>query len=431
MSTRSTCALVLLCLVQGCERFAFSAMLPLFVLYLHRRHGFPEPSALLLVGVFQALSYFGGLPAGAVTDRKLGPTAALILGGALLTLGYSGLAVDRRPLLWPALALLVVGHSFFRPSMSTLLGRISPPTDAHRERSFLWQYLAVNLGGLLGPLCAVSSRAGDHWTRLFLWAASAMFAGTFALSVGARLLPAEAGHVIPDDERHQAHENSRARWGAVWLLCGLAVVFWLTVQQAGSSLVLFAESHTLRSVAAFGYSIAIGPPQFASLHALLVLVLMLVFVVGLRQLRRTSTAQSLSIRMVWGYVATAAAFALLAAAGLHGADTSRVSPAWLAGCYLLLSIAELLLGPLGMALLTQLAPRQRTAQAVGLWFAAAAVGNVAAGALGLQWGRWPNYRYFALLALVSLVAALVLFIRLSPLERLIKASRRDAQGGRR
>ena len=94
------------------------------------------------------------------------------------------------------------------------------------------------------------------------------------------------------------------------------------------------------------------------------------------------------------------------------------------------AVAELLLLPLGMSLVTRIAPPHKASQAIGLWFAAAAVGNALAGVIGLLWGRWPNHRYFALLALMSLAAALVLFIRLSPLERLLKASRRDAQGGR-
>ena len=88
MPKRHPCALVLLCVVQGCERFAFLAMLPLFVLYLHHRHGFSEPSAMLLLGVMSALSYVGGLPAGILADRKLGPLGSLLLGGALLMLGY-------------------------------------------------------------------------------------------------------------------------------------------------------------------------------------------------------------------------------------------------------------------------------------------------------------------------------------------------------
>ena len=312
MSTRPTCALVLLCVVQGCERFAFFAMLPLFVLYLHQRHGFSEPSSLLVLGVFQSLSFCGGQPAGAAIDSKLGPTAALILGGALLTLGYAGLATDHRALLWPALALIVVGHSFFRPGMGTLLSRSSTTGDERIERAFLWQYLAINVAGILGPLAGESAQTTGGWGRLFLYSAAAMFVDTFVLSVGAGLLPAEARRAASEGDAVADSGDSRERWNAVWLLCCLAAVFWLTTQQAASSLVLFAESHTERSVAVFGRSLPIGPAQFASLHSLLVLVLLLGSAIGFGRLRRSRAAPSLPSRMVWGYVATAAAFALRA-----------------------------------------------------------------------------------------------------------------------
>jgi len=100
--------------------------------------------------------------------------------------------------------------------------------------------------------------------------------------------------------------------------------------------------------------------------------------------KRTPSAITL---MIWGYVATAGAFALMALAGLRGGDLGRVSGAWLVGCYVLLSLAEVLLAPLGVSLLTQLAPKHKAAQAVGLWFAGSAIGNGLAGALGLCWDR--------------------------------------------
>ena len=119
--------------------------------------------------------------------------------------------------------------------------------------------------------------------------------------------------------------------------------------------------------------------------------------------------------LLWGYVATAAAFAWMAAASLQGGDTGRVSSAWLIGCYLLLSLAEILLAPLGMSLVTRFAPRDKAARAVGLWFASSAVGNGLAALLALGWDRWPHHRYFAALALVSLAAAAALMRRRSPM----------------
>ena len=419
MSIRPTCALILLCVVQGCERFAFTAMLPLFVLYLHHRHGFSEPTALLILAVFNGLSYVGGLPGGMLLDRRLGPTAGLIMGSTLLAAGYGTLAIDHDLSLWPGFGLMVLGHGLFRPGMASRLGALFPASDARRERSFLWQYLAINLAFVFGPLCADAAIGEQRWRRLFLLATAAMAIGTLFLSLAARVLRPLPLHHAKDARSSRASEertDTATRWRAVRLLCALAVVFWLTALQSGGSLALFAEAYTVRSIAVLGRSIAIGPTQFTSLHGFLVLALLPLFLAGSGWLRRHHAEPSTPVKMVWGYVTSTAAFVLLAAACLRGGDISRVSAAWLIGCYVLLAVAELLLGPFGLSLVTQIAPPHRTGQAGGLWFAASAVGNLAAGGLGLLWGRWPNHRYFALLALASLGAAAALFGWLRRLE---------------
>lgn len=418
-SGRATSALVSLCLVQGCERFAFFAMLPLFILYLHHRHSYGEPLALLVLGAFNGLSYVCGLPGGMLADRRLGPIGGLAVGAAFLTAGYGSLALDHARLLWPAFGLLVLGQGLFRPSMATLLGGLFPPGDARREGGFLWQYFVVNLACVLGPLSVGSIGVEQRWRSLFVVAAVAMVCG-MVLVLAAWSLRSSLGQPAARRMPSGTSTDDKARWRAVWLLAALAVVFWVTAIQAGGSLALFAEEYTVRSIVVLGRSFALGPTQFSSLHGLLVLVLLPPFIAGLNAARRRQVEPSSPAKMVWGYLATAGAFALVAAASLRGGDTSRVSAAWLIGCYLLLSVAELLLNPLAMSLVTQIAPASRTGQASGLWFAAAAVGNAAAGGLGLLWGRWPNHRYFVLLALVSLAAAVVLFAQLRRLESVLR-----------
>lgn len=115
--------LALLCLVQICERFASLAMLPMFVLYAHDRLAMSAPTALMVLVVLQALSYLGGLPGGRLADRRLGVRAATVLGALLLTVAQGSLALDRAWLFWPALALMVVGHSLFRPGLHVLIAR--------------------------------------------------------------------------------------------------------------------------------------------------------------------------------------------------------------------------------------------------------------------------------------------------------------------
>ncbi|MBL9008562.1 MAG: hypothetical protein JNJ46_30150, partial [Myxococcales bacterium] len=177
----------------------------------------------------------------------------------------------------------------------------------------------------------------------------------------------------------------------------------------GSSLAVFATTNTQQHITLFSRSMHLGPGHFAALHGWMVIVMLPVFLHlhGRRHEHRASTASLL----IWGYVATAAAFALMTTASLLGGDAARVSSAWLIGCYLLLSIAEILLAPLGMSLVTRLAPGDKAARAVGLWFASSAVGNGLAALLALGWDRWPHHRYFAVLALLSLAAAAALMRR--------------------
>ena len=87
-------------------------MLPLFVPYAQERHALPAPTALMVLAVLQALSYLGGLPGGWVADNRLGARLATML-GALLALSYGALALNRASVFWPALGLMVIGHSLF------------------------------------------------------------------------------------------------------------------------------------------------------------------------------------------------------------------------------------------------------------------------------------------------------------------------------
>jgi POT family proton-dependent oligopeptide transporter len=400
--------LALLCLVQSCERFAFLAMLPMFVLYAHDRLAMSAPTALMVLAVLQALSYLGGLPGGWLADRRLGVRASTVLGALLLTVAYAALALDRAWLIWPALALMVVGHSLFRPGLHVLIACATGNDERARERGFLWHYLAANLGYAVGALFGEWARAARGWSVLFGGAAIASLLGAGLLLLGKQWL---RGHREDAEEmgKTSGTDPRRGNMAAVWMLCSVAVVFWLTAQQAGSSLTVFAAMNTAQQITLLWHTMQLGPGHFAALHGLMVIAMLPVFLhLHARKQVRTS---SMTNTLIWGYVATAAAFMLMAAASLRGGDVGRVSGAWLLGCYVLLSLAEILLAPLGVSLVTRLAPQHKATQAVGLWFAGSAFGNGLAALLGLCWDLWPHHRYFAALAAVSLAAAVPLLSR--------------------
>ena len=303
VSRRWSLSLILLCAVQGCERFAFLAMLPLFVLYAQGQHSMSAPKALLVLAVFQALSYLGGLPAGWLADRKLGVRGSSLLGAALLTCGYAGLALDGEALLWPALGLMVAGHSLFKPGLHVLLGSVTANEDRAQERAFLWHYLAINAGYSAGGLFGERAHQQYGWAWLFGGAAIAAAVAVALLTAGWPLLPsdAEKASAASSALSPPASTSAAERMRAVWLLCGVAVVFWLAAQQAGSSLALFAAKSTVRQWTVAGRSFQIGPGHFASLHGLMVLALLPAFLV--LNVRQREQATSTTAKMLWGAAA--------------------------------------------------------------------------------------------------------------------------------
>lgn len=244
---------------------------------------------------------------------------------------------------------------------------------------------------MAGPLCSEWSRA-HGWPAMFRWAACGMAIAIVGLLVGRHWLTSATTYRSAVRSMAIAASAVHSRMRAIWLLCVVGAVFYLTAQQAGTSLALFAERHTRSPLTWLQRSLELGPGHFASLHGLLVVILMPPLLAVFAALRRRDREPSAIAKMTWGYVVTAAAFVLMMTACLHGGDTGRVSPAWLTGCYVLLSVAELLLAPMSLSLITQLAPPGKSALMVGLWLAATASGNALASALGHLWENWPNHR---------------------------------------
>lgn len=422
-------ALYLLGLVQLWERFAAFAALPLLVLYLEQHRGLSTERALLLFGLLQALSYLSGLPGGALADRWLGARRATLLGTVLLTLGYAALSRERSVLLWAGLALLVAGHGLFKPGLNALAGSLYAEGDPRRDRGFLRLHVIFNIGAALAPAVAEWARARGGWLAVFRVAAAGMLVSLLVCALAGSMLRAAPHAARRPVSAEEAPPLRRLRIRACWLVCGLGVVYWLMAAQATTSLTLFAAQNTEPTLRIGSHTLTVAPGHFMSLHALLVLLLTGPLSALLARGGRRGAVVSTPSKMIWGFVMTSAAFALMALGGLRGGDTSRVGLGWLGGCYVLLTLGELLLAPMGLALVTRLAPRERAARLVALWFAAVAVGNGLAGALGPVWTRWPHHRYFALLAALTLLAAAVLLGRLERLERLLGTERGAEKGG--
>ncbi len=418
-SQRHPSALYLLCLVECCERFAASAMLSVFALYLTQHRQFSDGTAILVSSGFLAGSYLSSWPGGWLVDVRLGARRTARLGLGLLTMGYLILWTDTPWLFWPGLALAFVGQGFFRAALTTLVGRLYAPSDTRREAGFGLLYISVNLGYLSGPLVTEAARQDRGWPAVFGIGALAL---VLALALFFWSNAGTTNHAARLVSRVGVQNDplvEKARVRALGLLSAVAVVFWLAIQQTSTSLVFFAEHHTVRRVLLLRHTVEFAPGHFATMHGALVLGFTPLIIVGLAWLRRRGIAPSTVLQFVWGMVATSLTFAVVGIASLVGGQDGRVHILWLVSSYVLLSVAEVLWGALGLAFMTRIAPERVAARMAGLWYSSVAVGHLLAGFLGPLWQRWPHHRYFAGIAALAALAAAVLRLRLRSLDAAI------------
>lgn len=417
-SERQPRALYLLSGIAVSERAASSVLLALFPLYLSQHLGFSDGNSMLIAGVFSGLAYLASLLGGYLGDGPLGLTRTLLVGALAIAVGTGAMALGQRQLLWCTLALLVLGNGLFKPSVTTLVGKLYRSSDARRDGGFAVFYFAINIGFLIGPLVGEWSRAWLDWQAVFASAVVLMIPALGLAAVGRRRIERSAIYIV-ETEAIAAPGTEQARIRAAVVLCGLAVLSWFAIQQTVGALVLFAQENTQLQIAMGHWELTFRPGYFTALHGGLVLVFLPLMMRRSSRQRAIGAEPSTALKLIRGFVYLAAAFALMGLAGLRGGDAGRVSPLWLVGCYILITPGEIWLSAMGMSLVTQLAPSRLASRLAGLWLASVAVGNALAGAFGLLWSHWPHHRYFAVVALCCLVGACVLLAHLRRLESVL------------
>ena len=147
------------------ERFSYYGMRALLVLYLVEHHGWqPEQSS----GVYKwytSLVYLTPLIGGFLADRFLGLRASIIAGGVLMAIGHFLMAFEPLPIFYTALAFLIAGNGFFKPNISTLVGKMYTKDDDRRDGAFTIFYMGINIGAGLSPIICgwLREHKGFHW----------------------------------------------------------------------------------------------------------------------------------------------------------------------------------------------------------------------------------------------------------------------------
>jgi POT family proton-dependent oligopeptide transporter len=392
-------------------------MRSLLVYYMIKHLQFTQERSSEIYGLYTGFVYFTPLLGGMLADRLLGQRRTVILGAVLMAVGHFLMAVDR--MFFPALIFLILGNGAFKPNISTQVGALYPAGDHRRDRAFSIFYMGINLGAFFSPLVCgtLGEKVGFHWG--FGAAGVGMVIGLLVYLFGQR-------HLAPDlimqkkgsGEQPSSEPMRREDWlriGAIFVMMSLSIVFWSVYEQQGNTMALWADAHTDRTV--FGWEMPAS--WFQSFNPLLIFMLVpLLNIFWDRQDRRGKEPSSIA-KMGIGCILLGAAFLILIPPARDLALNPRASLWWLAGCALVLTVGEIYFSPIGLSLVTRIAPVRIVSMMMGVWFLSSFFGNYLSGYLGTFWEKMPKENFFLLMFAMSFAAGIAFFGLLKPLKKAI------------
>lgn len=440
------------------ERFSFYSMRALLVLYLVHALNYSRADALALYGIYTGLVYLTPLFGGYLADRYLGQRQGAVIGGLLMLLGHFAMALPS--LLHVALGLLILGNGFFKPNTTALVGQLYDTQDVRRDSAYTIFYIGINLGAFLAPLVAGSlgEKLGWHWG--FVCAGIGMAIGLFVLiywqnllgraglreqqqqigwsdwqrigtitllsSLGVYLivllwplcadvimswpnwLKALIGLLVLSLVLFKPKYLQQASKSSVFsiskderkilLMLGLTslfmIVFWMSFEQAGGTLNLFADNATDRHI--FDYEMP--ATWFQAINPLAIILLGPIFAMLWTRLGQSRWHLPDPAKLAFGMLTISLAFVVMAYAHERAQLFGKVGPLWLVAVYLLNTLGELMLSPIGLSMVSKLAPVRLVGLVMGFWFITVAIGNYLAGMLEqlLSQSNIPLYWFLVL-----------------------------------
>ncbi|MBI4661226.1 MAG: peptide MFS transporter [Verrucomicrobia bacterium] len=412
------------------ERFSYYGMRALLILYMtalatNGGLGFDTPKAAGIYGWYTFLVYAVGIPGGLIADRWLGHYRAVFLGGAIIAMGHFTLAIPGLIPFYAGLGIIIFGTGLLKPNISTMVGLLYTAGDVRRDGGFSIYYMGINLGAAVAPLVCgyLGQKIGWHWG--FAAAGVGMVLGLVQYYFGRRYLPSHArppaepaANPLSASGKPAVDRLTATEWRRLGVIASLfvfAVLFWAAYEQAGSSLNLFADRYTRLSF----FGLDFPSSWFQSLNAVFVLIFAPVF--SWLWVALGSREPSSPAKFVYGLVLVGLGFLLLApgAGFAQAGDGTRVSPMWLVGAYLLHTLGELCLSPVGLSMVTKLAPIRWVGSIMAIWFLTNAFGNKLGGVIAGYFERLPLPQLFGAVAAVTVGSGLVLWLLVKPIKKMM------------
>ncbi len=444
--------------------------------------GFDDVTATAIYGLYTAAVYLVSLPGGWIADRLIGAQRCVWYGAIVIMLGHFILAIPAVPTFFIGLIFVVLGTGLLKPNVSAIVGKLYPQGGAACDAGYTIFYIGINLGAMLGPLvCStLGESASFGWHYGFAAAGVGMLVGIvqFKLSkhhlgdaglhpahlqsgvdkvsaprygwlyvntglalialltalmlsglvqIEALALAKSATYVIAALAAGffvylylfgQLDSTEKKQVGVIMILVACAAVFWSGFEQTGSSMNLFAERYTDRMLG--GFEIPAG--WFQSINATCILIFSPFLAALWVNLAKRNLNPSIPLKFALGLIQLGLGFLVMVLAAKLVVSGETVLPTWLALTYMLHTMGELCLSPVGLSAISKLAPKRFASQMMGIWFLGFSLGNLLAGLLA---GRFdPNQieqmpGLYMQIASMSLAAGLIMIIFLRPIKSLM------------
>ena len=411
------------------ERFSFYGMRALLTLYMveeiFKAIAERDTATAVVYASYGSLVYASTVIGGQISDKILGMRSSIFLGGILMALGHFVLAIENDIAFFLALALIVVGNGFFKPNISTFVGALYKQGDVRKDSGFTIFYMGINIGGWVAPiLCGwLAVKYGYHYgfglagigmltgliffwsgikknvfgdkgmppsqevyekkivgipqktlipiiaflcTPVIAWLLSswqANYVGGIFKFIGVAVL-VYLGYIIYKLENNIARKK---------LLMAVLITFFMTLfwgfhELSGSVITLFASRNVDLSFAGIGFTAA----QTNSFNSMFIIILAIPISLLWAFLSKRKMNPRTPYKFGFGLLLAGASFYILSLSGASADANGMVPASYLILMYLVISIGELFMSPVGLSKITDLSPKNIVAFMMGVWFLSSA-----------------------------------------------------------
>jgi proton-dependent oligopeptide transporter, POT family len=381
-----------------------------------------QPLSSQIWGLYTGLVYFTPIFGGLLADRVLGQRRTVVIGAVLMAFGHFMMASEQMFLF--ALLALILGSGCFKPNISTQVGGLYAPGDPRRDRAYSIFYVGINLGAFLAPLVCGTLGEGVGWHYGFAAAGVGMVIGLCIYLYALPLLPTDEMHKVQAAQGGQSARKppDASERRAVLALLALFVpntLFWAAYEQMGNTIILWADAYTDRSLDAhlFGWSAEIPTTWFLAVNPFMIFAFTPIIVaLWARQAARGTEPPTIT-KMAYGCFGVCAAYLIMVAAALYAGGAGggvtgaagKASWMWLFAYFVVITLGELYLSPVGLSFVTKVAPARLISLMMGVWLATSFTGGFLSGYIGSFWSRMGKPEFFLLIAGVAALAGVMIW----------------------